>query len=126
MFADSINALSRLSSEMAGVSVCPPVALDRGMGLLCRLFELWGQVPAGVLTLTEWLLGDTDDIDKAVADDASSLVSITQRSHRSRVVLDALRADDILTIYNVLQQHHKLYHDICLTVNDMSPKCFRL
>ncbi|XP_062257166.1 thyroid adenoma-associated protein isoform X1 [Platichthys flesus] len=62
-----------LSKEMSGVSVCPPVALDRGVGLLCRLFELWGQVPAGVLALTEWLLGDKDDNDEAVADDASSL-----------------------------------------------------
>ncbi|CAB1443905.1 unnamed protein product, partial [Pleuronectes platessa] len=62
-----------LSKDMAGVSVCPPVALDRGVGLLCRLFELWEQVPAGVLALTEWLLGDKDDNDEAVADDASSL-----------------------------------------------------
>ncbi|XP_060943826.1 thyroid adenoma-associated protein [Limanda limanda] len=62
-----------LSKETAGVSVCPPVALDRGLGLLCRLFELWGEVPAGVLALTEWLLGDKDDNDQAVIDDASSL-----------------------------------------------------
>ncbi|XP_074531245.1 thyroid adenoma-associated protein [Halichoeres trimaculatus] len=43
---------------VSGVSVCPPAALDSGVGLLCRLFELWGQVPAGVLALTEWLLGE--------------------------------------------------------------------
>ncbi|GLD62654.1 thyroid adenoma-associated protein homolog [Lates japonicus] len=58
---------------MTGVSVCPPVAMDSGMGLLCRLFELWGQVPAGSLALTEWLLGDEEGSDEAVADEASSL-----------------------------------------------------
>lgn len=79
--------LSHLSSDMTGVSVCPPVAMDSGMGLLCRLFELWGQVPAGSLALTEWLLGDEEGSDEAVADEASSLVSIAQvtQSHRSRV-----------------------------------------
>uniref|UniRef100_A0A4W6FWN5 tRNA (32-2'-O)-methyltransferase regulator THADA n=1 Tax=Lates calcarifer TaxID=8187 RepID=A0A4W6FWN5_LATCA len=59
--------------NMTGVSVCPPVAMDSGMGLLCRLFELWGQVPAGSLALTEWLLGDEEGSDEAVADEASSL-----------------------------------------------------
>lgn len=56
--------------------MCPPVALDAGVGLLCRLFELWGQVPAGVLALTEWLLGEEEANDEAVADEASSLVRI--------------------------------------------------
>ncbi|XP_049457282.1 thyroid adenoma-associated protein [Epinephelus fuscoguttatus] len=63
-----------LSTDVTGVSVCPPVALDSGVGLLCRLFELWGQVPAGVLALTEWLLGDEEEAnDEAVAEEASSL-----------------------------------------------------
>ena len=70
------NTLSCLSSDLAGVSVCPPVAMDMGLGLLCRLLELWGQVPAGLLALTEWLLGDEDGSDEVVADKASSLVSI--------------------------------------------------
>ncbi|XP_044070655.1 thyroid adenoma-associated protein isoform X3 [Siniperca chuatsi] len=60
-----------LSTDVAGVFVCPPVALDSGVGLLCQLFELWRQVPAGVLALTEWLLGEEEDA--AVADEASSL-----------------------------------------------------
>lgn len=68
------NVWSRLSSGVAGVSVCPPVALDTGVGLLCRLLELWGQVPAGVLTLTEWLLGEEEDGDEADEDKASGLV----------------------------------------------------
>uniref|UniRef100_A0A3P8YHM8 tRNA (32-2'-O)-methyltransferase regulator THADA n=1 Tax=Esox lucius TaxID=8010 RepID=A0A3P8YHM8_ESOLU len=42
------------------VSVCPPVALEMGVALLCQLFQLWGQVPTGILTLTEWLLGDRE------------------------------------------------------------------
>ncbi|XP_030298445.1 thyroid adenoma-associated protein [Sparus aurata] len=62
-----------LSTDVAGVSVCPPVALDSGVGLLCRLFEQWGQVPAGVLALTEWLLGDEESNDEAVTDEPSSL-----------------------------------------------------
>ncbi|XP_034080889.1 thyroid adenoma-associated protein isoform X3 [Gymnodraco acuticeps] len=64
---------SLLSTDVTGASVCPPVALDAGVGLLCRLFELWGQVPAGALTLTEWLLGDEEANYEAVAEEASSL-----------------------------------------------------
>lgn len=71
MFTDCINVLS-----VAGVSVCPPVALDSAVGLLCRLLELWGQVPAGVLALTEWLLGEEESSDEEVADKFSSLVRI--------------------------------------------------
>ncbi|XP_040906443.1 thyroid adenoma-associated protein [Toxotes jaculatrix] len=59
--------------NVAGVSVCPPVAMDSGVRLLCRLFELWGQAAAGVLALTEWLLGGEEGSDEAVADEASSL-----------------------------------------------------
>ncbi|XP_070772051.1 thyroid adenoma-associated protein [Enoplosus armatus] len=62
-----------LSTDVAGGSVCPPVALDSGAGLLCQLFELWGQVPAGALALTEWLLGEEEGNDEAAADEASSL-----------------------------------------------------
>ncbi|XP_070697363.1 thyroid adenoma-associated protein [Pempheris klunzingeri] len=62
-----------LSADVAGASACPPVALDCGVGLLCRLFELWGQVPAGVLALTGWLLGEEEGRDEADADEASSL-----------------------------------------------------
>ncbi|KAI4873351.1 hypothetical protein NFI96_022035 [Prochilodus magdalenae] len=29
-----------------------------GVGLLCQLFQVWGQVAVGIMTLTEWLLGD--------------------------------------------------------------------
>lgn len=62
------------STDVAGVTVCPPVALDVGVSLLCRLFELWKQVPAGVLALTEWLLGEEDGNEEACQDDSSSLV----------------------------------------------------
>lgn len=70
-----VSSYSLLSSDVGDVSVCPPVALDSGVGLVCRLFELSGQVPAGILTLTQWLLGDEEDNEKAFSD-ASSLVSI--------------------------------------------------
>lgn len=45
------------------------------MGLLCQLFERWGQVPEGVLALTEWLLGDEETKqEETAAEEASSLV----------------------------------------------------
>ncbi|XP_042358035.1 thyroid adenoma-associated protein [Plectropomus leopardus] len=63
-----------LSADVTGVSVCPPVALDAGVELLCRLFELWGQVPAGVLALTEWLLGNEEEASNEVDEDEASSV----------------------------------------------------
>lgn len=39
-------------------AVSPPVALQMGMGILCQLFQVWDQVTIGMITLTEWLLGD--------------------------------------------------------------------
>lgn len=72
--SDFISAPApQLSTDVAGISVCPPVALDLGVGLLCRLFEQWGQVPAGALALTEWLLGEEEGNDGAVQYEASSL-----------------------------------------------------
>ncbi|XP_057703664.1 thyroid adenoma-associated protein [Corythoichthys intestinalis] len=62
-----------ISADVAGVTVCPPVALDVGVRLLCHLFERWKQVPAGVIAVTEWLLGDEEGIEETGADDASIL-----------------------------------------------------
>ncbi|KAJ8359680.1 hypothetical protein SKAU_G00162050 [Synaphobranchus kaupii] len=45
-------------TDVAPATLSPPVALDLGVGLLCQLFQVWGQVPDGVLALTEWLLGE--------------------------------------------------------------------
>ncbi|XP_056147572.1 thyroid adenoma-associated protein [Lampris incognitus] len=61
--SDFISSVPKhlLSSDVAGVPVCPPVALDLGVGLLCRLLVLWEQVPAGVLALAEWLLGGEEE-----------------------------------------------------------------
>ncbi|XP_052428210.1 thyroid adenoma-associated protein homolog isoform X1 [Carassius gibelio] len=39
-------------------AVSPPVALEMGVGLLCQLFQMWGQVAAGMVSLIQWLLGD--------------------------------------------------------------------
>lgn len=39
-------------------AVCPPVALETGVALLCQLFQMWDQVAAGIVNLTEWQLGD--------------------------------------------------------------------
>uniref|UniRef100_A0A8C5DWK7 tRNA (32-2'-O)-methyltransferase regulator THADA n=1 Tax=Gouania willdenowi TaxID=441366 RepID=A0A8C5DWK7_GOUWI len=50
-----------LPSGVVGVCVCPPAALDWGVALLCRLLGLWGQVGAGVLLLTDWLLGEEEE-----------------------------------------------------------------
>lgn len=63
------------SSDAGSLSVCPPVALDTGVGLLCGLLEQWGQVPGGVLALTEWLLGEEESGDEEAAE-FSSLVRI--------------------------------------------------
>ncbi|XP_037126900.1 thyroid adenoma-associated protein isoform X1 [Syngnathus acus] len=63
-----------ICSDAAGVTtLCPPVALDVGVRLLCHLLQLWKQVPAGVLVLTEWLLGEDEGNEEAGADDASLL-----------------------------------------------------
>uniref|UniRef100_A0A3B4T4H6 tRNA (32-2'-O)-methyltransferase regulator THADA n=1 Tax=Seriola dumerili TaxID=41447 RepID=A0A3B4T4H6_SERDU len=71
--SDFISNVPAPLLSKAGVSVCPTVAMEWGAGLLCRLFELWGQVPAGVLALTQWLLGDADGNDEVVSDEPSSL-----------------------------------------------------
>lgn len=43
---------------MAQEAVSPSVALQMGVEILCQLFQVWDQVPIGLMTLTEWLLGD--------------------------------------------------------------------
>ncbi|XP_068423389.1 thyroid adenoma-associated protein [Clinocottus analis] len=64
-----------LSTDVTSVSVCPSVALDSGVKLLCHLFELRGQTVAGVLALTQWLLGDKEpgEEEEEVAEDAPGL-----------------------------------------------------
>uniref|UniRef100_A0A8B9RME6 tRNA (32-2'-O)-methyltransferase regulator THADA n=1 Tax=Astyanax mexicanus TaxID=7994 RepID=A0A8B9RME6_ASTMX len=47
--------------------VSSPVALEMGVKLLCQLFQVWGQVAVGVISLTEWLLGD-DQVELGSAD----------------------------------------------------------
>uniref|UniRef100_A0A1A8G080 tRNA (32-2'-O)-methyltransferase regulator THADA n=1 Tax=Nothobranchius korthausae TaxID=1143690 RepID=A0A1A8G080_9TELE len=62
-----------ISTEGRGMSVCPPAALDFGVALLCQLFELWGQLGAGLVVLTQWLLGEEDGSSDEEEDEASSL-----------------------------------------------------
>ncbi|KAM4729595.1 thyroid adenoma-associated protein isoform 2-T4 [Anableps anableps] len=71
-FTSSVPA-HLLSKDVAGVSVCPPAALDLSVELLCGMFELWGQQGAGVLALTQWLMGEEDRSDEEEADEASCL-----------------------------------------------------
>lgn len=68
---------SRASFCPAGVPVCPPAALQSGVGLLCQLLQQWRQVPAGAVALAQWLLGDGDAARKAAADEAPGLVRVT-------------------------------------------------
>lgn len=77
----ALQALSHPSfpSDAAAVPMCPPAALEVGVELLCRLFELWGQMGAGVLVLMQWLLGEEDEDEGP--DEASSLVSVLQESY---------------------------------------------
>lgn len=63
-----------VSTGAGRVSVCPPVALDSGLGLLCSLLRQGRQVPAGVLVLTEWLLGEEELPDQESSEELSSLV----------------------------------------------------
>ncbi|XP_035256755.1 thyroid adenoma-associated protein [Anguilla anguilla] len=58
-------------ADVAPAALCPPVALDLGVGLLCQLLQVWEQVPAGVLVLTEWLLGEGEP--EAGGEDTSRL-----------------------------------------------------
>ncbi|KAG7257904.1 hypothetical protein CRUP_007007 [Coryphaenoides rupestris] len=50
----------------------PPVALDEGLRVLCSLLALWGQEGPGLLTLTEWLMGDEESKPGASAGGPSS------------------------------------------------------
>ncbi|KAK7901247.1 hypothetical protein WMY93_018016 [Mugilogobius chulae] len=62
---------------VSGSSVCPPLALDCAVGVLCRLLKQWGSVPEGVLSLTEWLLGDEEvNQEEAESGEEPSLVII--------------------------------------------------
>uniref|UniRef100_A0A8C7YBV7 tRNA (32-2'-O)-methyltransferase regulator THADA n=1 Tax=Oryzias sinensis TaxID=183150 RepID=A0A8C7YBV7_9TELE len=65
----------------AAVPVCPPAALEVGVELLCRLFELWGQMGAGVLVLMQWLLGEEDEDEGP--DEASSLDFLFEKGDRN-------------------------------------------
>ncbi|XP_060781574.1 thyroid adenoma-associated protein isoform X2 [Neoarius graeffei] len=47
-----------IATGVAQGAVSPPVALQMGVGILCQLFQVWDQVATGMMTLTEWLLGD--------------------------------------------------------------------
>ncbi|XP_072293704.1 thyroid adenoma-associated protein [Eucyclogobius newberryi] len=51
---------SLLSPDVSGSSVCPPLALDAAVGVLCRLLQQWERVSEGVLSLTEWLMGNRE------------------------------------------------------------------
>ena len=61
-------------ADVAGVSVSPSVALDQGVGALCGLLVAWGQERAGLVTLTEWLLGDEESTPETADEIPSSLV----------------------------------------------------
>lgn len=73
-FTSSVPA-HLLRKDVAGVSMCPPAALDLGVELLCGMFELWGQLGAGILALTQWLLGEEEEDGNAEeeADETSCL-----------------------------------------------------
>ncbi|XP_033835592.1 thyroid adenoma-associated protein [Periophthalmus magnuspinnatus] len=63
-----------LCPDVSGSSVCPPLALDSAVGVLCRLLKQWERVPEGVLSLTEWLLGNEDvNQEEAESGDETSL-----------------------------------------------------
>ncbi|NXE76836.1 THADA protein, partial [Cochlearius cochlearius] len=49
---------SSKGTEFALRIVNAPMALDLAFGILCELLQRWGEIPAGVPILLEWLLGD--------------------------------------------------------------------
>ncbi|NXF47945.1 THADA protein, partial [Oceanites oceanicus] len=51
---------SSKGTEFALRIVNAPMALDLAFGILCELLQRWGEIPAGVPILLEWLLGDSD------------------------------------------------------------------
>ncbi|CAL9688228.1 unnamed protein product [Knipowitschia caucasica] len=51
---------SLLSPDVCRSSVCPPLALDSAVGILCRLLHQWGRLSEGVLSLAEWLMGNEE------------------------------------------------------------------
>ncbi|XP_075352416.1 tRNA (32-2'-O)-methyltransferase regulator THADA isoform X2 [Mycteria americana] len=51
---------SSKGTEFALRIVNAPMALDLAFGILCELLQRWGEIPAGVPILLEWLLGDGD------------------------------------------------------------------
>ncbi|XP_047459692.1 thyroid adenoma-associated protein [Mugil cephalus] len=69
-----------LGADVAGASMCPPASLDAAVELLCRLFGTWGQVPAGVLALTEWLLGEEEEEEEEEENSSSRDVAAGQSS----------------------------------------------
>lgn len=91
---------SSVSPGVSGLSVCPSVALDLGLELLCGLLQSWGQVPAGVLALTEWLLGDEESSEEGDADDPPTLVrplSLHLSTQTAPDLQHLLRSPDLLT-----------------------------
>ena len=52
----------------------PPAALEQGVAALCGLLGAWGRQRAGLLTLTEWLLGDQESAPESGREIPSSLV----------------------------------------------------
>uniref|UniRef100_A0AAY4DDB0 tRNA (32-2'-O)-methyltransferase regulator THADA n=1 Tax=Denticeps clupeoides TaxID=299321 RepID=A0AAY4DDB0_9TELE len=53
------DLLNHLHKDVAPGAVCPPVALQLGVALLCHLLQVWDRVGDGVTALIEWLLGDS-------------------------------------------------------------------
>lgn len=54
-----IHLFKPLILGVAQGAFSPPVALQMGVEILCQLFQVWDQVAIGMITLTNWLLGDT-------------------------------------------------------------------
>ncbi|NWX40607.1 THADA protein, partial [Steatornis caripensis] len=52
---------SSKGTERALRIVNAPMALDLALGILCELLQRWGEIPAGVPILLEWLLGDSQE-----------------------------------------------------------------
>lgn len=99
-----------MSSDVAGVSVCPSAALDLGVELLCGMFELWGQLGAGILALTQWLLGEEEDGNtEEEADETSCLVSLLFDGHLEKFIFNGY----LTLVTQVFSNNSPFYQILC-------------
>lgn len=78
--------------------VNPSLALDLGLGLLCELLQIWGQVLPGIVALVEWML-EEDDVEEDTVNETLGEYDVL--FDKSEINLWAEK----ITFANLLQKH---------------------